>query len=62
MNAAGNLVYVGGLVGLNDGTITQAYATGAANAVGSGVYNGAYVGGLVGENSNAITEFDRLGP
>ncbi|PKB21528.1 beta strand repeat-containing protein [Janthinobacterium sp. 64] len=40
---------VGGLVGNNDGTISQAYATGA-------VGGGASVGGLVGRNGGAIED------
>ena len=41
--------FVGGLVGFNLGTITQAYATGA-------VGGGQAVGGLVGDNQGTITQ------
>ena len=43
-------IYVGGLVGDNDGTLTSCYATGAVS--GTGYY---YVGGLVGENNGTLT-------
>ncbi|MEO1853798.1 GLUG motif-containing protein [Chromohalobacter sp.] len=42
--------YVGGLVGNNDGSITNAYVTGTVR--GAGTYN---VGGLVGRNHGSIT-------
>ncbi len=44
-------LYAGGLVGFNNGTITNAYATGAVNA--STVQ---FVGGLVGQNQGTINE------
>ena len=49
-NGASNS-YVGGLAGVNDGTITNAYATGTVTGV-----NGNYVGGLVGFNQSTITD------
>ena len=45
----GGTCYVGGLVGLNDGSITSCFCTGS---VSGGDY---YVGGLVGENDGSIT-------
>ncbi|WP_419234100.1 GLUG motif-containing protein [Aliarcobacter cryaerophilus] len=41
-------IYVGGLVGVNDGTITNSYATGTLSG-------NSYVGGLVGFNDGTIT-------
>ena len=41
-------VYFGGLVGYNDGTITNSYATGDVNLTSTSVIYGAYAGGLVG--------------
>ena len=48
---------VGGLVGINRGTITAAYATGAVASNGNPAARlpGHFVGGLVGENSGSIT-------
>ena len=48
--------YVGGLVGRNDGTISNSYATGAVESSfsSSSYYNSSYVGGLVGENDGTI--------
>jgi filamentous hemagglutinin family protein len=49
---------VGGLVGTNDGAITQAYATGSVSetGVGNNSYYGASIGGLVGTNNGTITQ------
>jgi len=47
--------YVGGLVGLNGGTITNSYATG--NVIGSSSSLSAiFVGGLIGWNNGVITD------
>ncbi|HEV2498123.1 MAG TPA: YDG domain-containing protein [Terriglobia bacterium] len=54
-NGASNS-YVGRLAGDNDGTITNAYATGAVTGV-----NGNYVGGLVGFNQSTITDAHATG-
>ncbi|SFL70591.1 two-partner secretion domain-containing protein [Pelosinus propionicus] len=50
------LNYVGGLVGINTGTISNCYTTGAVTA--TSVYNTYYTGagGLVGVNSGKITD------
>ncbi len=57
-HATGNVIasgssrtYVGGLTGQNDGTISNAYATGNVSAAGTN----SDVGGLVGYNTNLIT-------
>ena len=44
--SSGNLLYIGGLVGLSNGSITASYATGDADGGGGNFDN---VGGLVGE-------------
>lgn len=48
--SGGGDAYVGGLVGYNQGTLTNAYATGAVE--GSSTNGNAYVGGLAGWNSS----------
>ncbi|WP_459774158.1 beta strand repeat-containing protein [Asaia astilbis] len=48
INSDNGLIYVGGLVGYNSGTINNAYTTGTVS--GSN-----YVGGLVGENGGTIS-------
>jgi len=52
VNISGFGHYVGGLVGLNAGTVTQCYSTGAVS--GTGQYSGP-VGGLVGSNWGPVT-------
>src|SRR6185312_3919843 len=49
---------VGGLVGTNDGAITQAYATGSVSqdGLGNNSYYGASIGGLVGTNNGTIAQ------
>jgi len=42
--------YVGGLVVINDGTVTQCYSTGTVSG------NSFYVGGLMGENYGTVTQ------
>ncbi|RDI31589.1 GLUG motif-containing protein, partial [Gluconacetobacter liquefaciens] len=56
--------YVGGLVGYNNGKITDAYATGPVNATGTRSNVGSNVGGLVGLNdsSGQITDAYATGP
>ena len=41
----------GGLLAINNGTVSQSFATGAVKAK-----DGAYVGGLVGDNSGTIED------
>jgi hypothetical protein len=45
---------VGGLVGYNQGTTTNSYATGSVSGSGSGSSYG-YVGGLVGQNQGTVS-------
>ena len=47
---------IGGLVGLNTGSIAQAFASGPVNS-GAG-----FGGGLVGVNSGSITQSYAIGP
>ena len=49
----GENIRIGGLVGLNFGTINNCYATGSVTGTGSGVFTSA--GGLVGLNNNTIS-------
>jgi len=49
VNITGSGFYMGGLVGENDGTVTQCYSTGTVNGSGN-------VGGLVGRNHNTVTQ------
>ncbi|MFZ2147871.1 MAG: GLUG motif-containing protein, partial [Sedimentisphaerales bacterium] len=49
VNIIGSRSYVGGLVGGNDGNVTNCYSTGAVSGSGS-------VGGLVGYNSGDVTK------
>ncbi len=55
--------FAGGLVGLNDGAVTQAYASGAVTDTGgvSGAADGSYLGGLVGFNDGQISYAYSLG-
>jgi hypothetical protein len=51
VNIAGSRWSVGGLVGSNEGTLTQCSSTGTISAV-----NGGAVGGLVGSNAGTLTQ------
>ena len=55
-NIAGWSVRVGGLVGENEGTITESYATGDLYVPTSGTTSHYYVGGLIGDNAGEVTE------
>ena len=43
-----NLAVVGGLIGENDGTVSQSYSIGAVNGLGN-------IGGLIGGNNGTVT-------
>jgi len=49
VNITGSGDYVGGLAGVNDGTVTQCYSTATVNGT-------SYVGGLVGLNGATLTQ------
>jgi len=51
----GSNVFAGGVVGYNNGTITNCYATGAVTSTARGTDRIAYAGGLVGQNVGTIT-------
>jgi hypothetical protein len=53
--AVNGAYFTGGLVGYNDGVISQSYATGTSRGFGFGFGFGSGPGGLVGYNTGAVT-------
>ncbi len=55
---AGGSTSLGGLIGANFGTITNAYSTGSVTAVAN---CGCYAGGLIGDNEGSVTSVYSIG-